>query len=29
MWQFTSRGKINGIKGNVDCDLLLNPAIRK
>ena len=29
MWQFTSRGKINGIKGSVDCDLLLNPAIRK
>lgn len=29
MWQFTSRGKINGIKGYVDCDLLLDPSIRK
>ena len=29
MWQFTSRGKINGIKGTVDCDLLLDPSIRK
>ena len=29
MWQFTSRGKIPGIKGNVDCDLLLSPSIKR
>lgn len=29
MWQFTSRGKIDGIKGNVDCDLLLDSSIKK
>lgn len=29
VWQFTSRGKISGIKGNVDCSLLLNPSIMK
>lgn len=29
MWQFTSHGKINGIKDYVDCNLLLNPSIKK
>ena len=29
LWQFTSRGKISGIKGNVDCDLLLHSSIKK
>lgn len=29
MWQFTSRGRIDGIKGKVDCDLLLDSSIRK
>ena len=28
MWQFTSRGKIAGIKGYVDCNLLLDPAFK-
>ena len=29
LWQFTSRGKISGIKGYVDCDLLLNSSLIK
>ena len=29
MWQFSSRGSIPGISGNVDCDLLLNTALLK
>ena len=29
MWQFSSRGHIPGISGNVDCDILLNPSIVK
>lgn len=29
MWQFTSRGRINGIKDDADCNLLLDPSIRK
>ena len=29
LWQFTSRGKVNGISGYVDCDLLLKPSIKK
>ena len=29
IWQFTSKGRISGIKGYVDCDLLLNPSIKK
>ena len=29
VWQFTSRGKIPGINGYVDCDLLLKPSIKK
>lgn len=28
LWQYTSKGKVNGISGYVDCDELLNPAIR-
>lgn len=28
LWQYTSKGKINGISGNVDLDELLNPKIR-
>ncbi len=27
MWQFSSRGRISGISGNVDCDLLLNSSL--
>ena len=29
MWQFSSRGSIPGISGNVDCDLLLNTSLLK
>lgn len=29
LWQFSSRGKIPGISGYVDCDLLLKSSIRK
>ena len=29
VWQFTSRGKVPGINGYVDCDLLLKPSIKK
>lgn len=29
MWQFSSRGRIPGISGNVDCDLLLHTSILK
>lgn len=28
LWQYTSKGKINGISGNVDCNELLNTKIR-
>ncbi|MBR2729879.1 MAG: hypothetical protein IKD92_08470 [Lachnospiraceae bacterium] len=27
LWQFTSRGRIPGIKGNVDCDLVLKSGL--
>lgn len=29
LWQFSAVGRIDGIKGVVDCDLLLNPSILK
>lgn len=29
LWQFSSKGRISGISGDVDCDLLLNPSILK
>lgn len=29
IWQFSSRGKIPGISGYVDCDLLINHSLRK
>lgn len=29
LWQFSSRGKIPGISGYVDCDLLIKSSIRK
>lgn len=29
IWQFSSRGRIPGISGDVDCDLLLHPSILK
>lgn len=28
LWQYTSKGKVNGISGNVDCNELLNAKIR-
>lgn len=29
LWQFTSRGRIPGISGYVDCNLLLKPSIKR
>ena len=29
IWQFSSRGRIPGISGDVDCDLLRHPSILK
>lgn len=29
VWQFTSRGRIPGTSGYIDCDLLLKPSIKK
>ena len=29
MWQFSAVGTVSGVKGIVDCDLLLDPSILK